>query len=1006
LHKLHLGWLATAAFVLSGMMAAAQDTRHVTEPHIPKTCITLKAELAAPNGMLSDSDEQHLDTDRIQKAIDGCSAGKAAVLQAHDQRNVFLTGPLTLKSGVTLVVDANTLLAASRDPRQFDLTPGSCGVVNERGHGCKGLITALKTSGSGIMGDGAIDGRGGAKLLGQQVTWWDLAHEAKVTDKQQSVPWMLMVRDSENFTLYRITLRNSPGFHVSVNTTEGFTAWGVKIMTPKTARNTDGIDPGSSKNVTITHCFIHTGDDNVAVKSGKSGPASHISVLHNHLYTGHGMSIGSGTDGGVDHMLVDDLTIDGADNGIRIKSDRSRGGLVENITYRDVCIRDTKNPIILTPLYTTFSGNKLPVYRKITLDDVHVLTPGAYTFLGLDTDHKLGVTLDNVFADGLDQSEIKAANAEITIGPRRGNVEPNGDSVTVQMQPNSKAGKPLACEDRFVPFPSLPGTSELAGTVPPEDKTLYVAADGTGDFYSIQRALDVAPATGALVLVAPGTYREVLTINKPNITLRSANPDASKTVVVMDKSAGTAGGTLHSATVNITADNFDAENISFQNDYNATHPQLFSGSQALALLVTGDRAVFHNIRMLGNQDTLFTGSKHCEGEGVNRSCVPARQYFSDCYIEGNVDFIFGDGKTVFDHCEIKSTPHSEGFITAQGKSYPAEDSGYIFHACRLTAYPGVENVYLGRPWRPYATVIYLDTEMGAHIQPTGWREWHPGETHSLETAFYAEKESTGPGAQPEKRDPHAKQLTPEEEARFQPAAFLRGNDGWNPIESTPPSIKIVLVGDSTVATEGGWGPGFCAVLTPNVACVDEALNGRSSKSFIDEGAWAKALAEKGQYYFIQFGHNDQKPGATRHTDPDTTFADNMRRYIRETRGIGATPILVTPLSRRNYRNGALVTDDGLGDYAAAMRRVAAEKHVTLVDLYSLSTKLLSGMTQEQADTFDMTGHPDAKAEGSATGKPDRTHLNDKGKAVFGRMVADAIVHNKPELGPYLSSALP
>jgi polygalacturonase len=591
---------------------------------------------------------------------------------------------------------------------------------------------------------------------------------------------MIMVRDSTNFTLYRITLRNSPGFHVSVNQTDGFTAWGVKIMTPKTARNTDGIDPGSSRNVTITHCFIHTGDDDVAVKSGNSGPAWNISVLHNHFYTGHGMSIGSGTAGGVDHMLVDDLTIDGADNGIRIKSDRSRGGMVENILYRNVCIRDTTNPIVLTPMYTTFPGDHLPIYRKITLEDVHILTHGTYTFLGLDAQHALGVMFDNVFADGLDQSTMSAANAEITIGPRRGNLEPKGDGVTLQSVPGGRPGTPLACEDRFTPFPSLTMAPELAGIVPPEDKTLYVAADGTGDFYSIQKALDTAPDAGALVLVAPGTYREVLTVSKPNIQLRSANLDASTTVVVMDKSAGTAGGTLHSATVNVTADNFLAENITFQNDFNATHPQLPAGSQALALLVTGDRAVFHNVRLLGNQDTLFTGSKQCSGDGATRSCVPARQYFSDCYIEGNVDFIFGDGKTVFDHCEIRSTPHSEGFVTAQGKSYPAEDSGYVFRGCKLTAYPGVENVYLGRPWRPYATVVYLDTELGEHIQPAGWREWHPGETDSLKTALYAEAGSTGPGAQPDHREPDAKHLSPQELEKFQPGAFLRGNDGWNP----------------------------------------------------------------------------------------------------------------------------------------------------------------------------------------------------------------------------------
>jgi lysophospholipase L1-like esterase len=216
-------------------------------------------------------------------------------------------------------------------------------------------------------------------------------------------------------------------------------------------------------------------------------------------------------------------------------------------------------------------------------------------------------------------------------------------------------------------------------------------------------------------------------------------------------------------------------------------------------------------------------------------------------------------------------------------------------------------------------------------------------------------------------------------------------------------FKIVLVGDSTVAVGGGWGPGFCATLTSNVTCIDDALNGRSSKSFIAEGAWAKALAEKGQCYFIQFGHNDQKSDPERHTDPDTTFAANLRRYVQDVRSVGAIPILVSSLSRRNYKGGTLV-DDGLEAYAAATRRVAAEENVTFVDLFGLSRHLLAGMSQEQADKFDMTGHPDAKAENAGPAKYDRTHLNDKGKAIFGRMVADDVIRSEVELGPNVIGA--
>jgi polygalacturonase len=757
----------------------AQDTRTVTEPHLPPACVTLKANLVAPGGVLAAEDETRLDTARIQSAIDGCAAGKGVYLRASGVKDVFLSGPLTLRSGVTLVVEAHAALVGSRDPRVYDLTPGSCGIVSKKGHGCKPLLLGDGVENSGIMGEGSIDGRGGATLLGQKVTWWDLAHEAKVTDRNQSVPWMIILHHAKNFTLYGITLRNSPGFHVAVNETDGFTAWGVKIMTPKTARNTDGIDPGSSRNVTITHCFIHAGDDNVAVKSSVVGPAENISILHNHFYTGHGMSIGSGTNGGVDHILVEDLTIDGADNGIRIKSDRSRGGLVHDVVYRDVCIRDTKNPLFFTPLYTRLGGDLIPEYRDITLRDVHILTAGTYTLLGADAEHKLQLTLDNVFAEDLAHSRMTSKDAAITVGPRKGNLTPADEDVTVTETPGAQAGRPLNCDGRFVPFPATDTAPEMAGSAPPVDKALYVAKDGTAEYTTIQSAVDAAPEGGAEIIVAPGTYREVLTITKPHITLRSAHTDASETVVVNDRSAGANGGTLHSATVNVIADDFFAENITLQNDFNRTHPQLPKGSQALALLVRGDRAEFHNVRLLGNQDTVFAGSRDCKDGDT--ACTPARQYFSDCYIEGNVDFIFGDGKAVFDHCEIHSTPHHGGYITAQSKHFPAEDSGFVLNRCTLTGDKAeTGDVFLGRPWRPYATVVVLHTEMGAQIDPAGWSEWHMGETHSLDTSYYAEFDSTGPGADPAKRDPHTKFLTAEEAKQYAPAEFLRGADNWTP----------------------------------------------------------------------------------------------------------------------------------------------------------------------------------------------------------------------------------
>ena len=779
--RFSLLFCSTLSFFMPALAANlfAQDRRTVVEPRIPAVCTKLEARLSAPHGLLTETDEHRLDTERIQTAIDHCAAGKAVELHGSGQRNVFLAAPFHLHGGVTVLIDRNTALYASRNPRDYDVSPGSCGVVDHNGHGCKPFILADHAPHSAIMGDGAIDGRGGETLLGQNTSWWDLAHLAKINDTKQNCTRILVVRQSDDFILYRITLRNSPNFHVAVEKTNGFTAWGVKIDTPATARNTDGIDPSASTDVSILHSYIRTGDDDVAIKAGKSGASSHITVAHNHFYSGHGMSIGSETSGGVNAVRVSDLTIDGADNGIRIKSDPSRGGLVQDVVYEDVCIRNVRNPIILTPHYTLAHGDLLPVYREITLKDVHVVTPGQVTLEGLDATHKLSVTLDNVFADGLPGSAVHASNADIPLGPRLGKLissgELAGNGVTVTPQAGSVAGTPLACEARFEEYPANPTAPRSATAAPPVDNTLYVATDGSGDFYSIQKALDVAPADGALLLIAPGTYREVISITKPNIELRGSNPDASKTVIAFDKSAGTSGGTLHSATAEIRGDNFRAENLTFANDWNATHTQVPVGSQALAVLVAADRAIFRNVRFLGNQDTLYAGSRNCAPDG--ESCIPTRQYFTHCYVEGNVDFIFGDSKAVFDHCEIHSTPHSEGFLTAQSKHSPTEDSGFVFNHCTLTAAPGVANVWLGRPWRAYAKVIFLNTEMGSHILPAGWREWHPGETHSIETAYYAEYNSTGPGAHRGDRDPHTKLLTADEAAQFESKTFL---DGWDP----------------------------------------------------------------------------------------------------------------------------------------------------------------------------------------------------------------------------------
>jgi PelA/Pel-15E family pectate lyase len=206
-------------------------------------------------------------------------------------------------------------------------------------------------------------------------------------------------------------------------------------------------------------------------------------------------------------------------------------------------------------------------------------------------------------------------------------------------------------------------------------------------------------------------------------------------------------------------------------------------------------------------------------------------------------------------------------------------------------------------------------------------------------------------------------------------------------------VKVVLVGDSTVNDEGGWGPGFRASFGPEVQVVNLALNGRSSKSFRDEGAWAKVLPEKPNFVLIQFGHNDVPgKGPERETDPATTYRANLERYVEDVRAAGATPVLVTSIVRRNFDEQGKFKPDSLVPYAAAVRRLAEERKVALIDLYTLTREQAERLGPEGSQTL---GRLDEQ------GKPDRTHLGPKGQTEIGAMAAQEFAR----LAPAVSASL-
>ena len=459
--------VAAAAVVCAAMCAStqrlgAQDTRTVTEPVIPPVCQTLKAELTA-NGGIAAGDEQKLDTARVQKGFDECAPGHALELASDGGRNAFLTGPLQLRKGVTLLVDKGVTLYGSRDPKVYEKSPGSCGMVNNERAGCNTLIVANHADDAGIMGDGVIDGRGGLKLLvdgkDSNKTWWDLAEDARKGGRQQ-VPRLIEMEASNNFTLYRITLKNSANFHVVYHHGDGFTVWGLKIDTPRNARNTDGVDPSSSKNITVTQSYIRDGDDNIAIKGG-DGPVTNMTVIHNHFYYGHGMSIGSETNGGVSAIRVTDLSLDGDDDAIRIKSNPSRGGLVHDVVYDDVCIRNSKAPVFMDTNYN-YPGKAtdlFPVYKDITLHNVQISGGGRFQLNGYDQTHRIGVRFDGVeLLDSQSSYKFVVSHSDITLGPGPVNFTLSGSDSTMSGKPGG--GKLEGCAAKFVPFPGEAGSSK------------------------------------------------------------------------------------------------------------------------------------------------------------------------------------------------------------------------------------------------------------------------------------------------------------------------------------------------------------------------------------------------------------------------------------------------------------------------------------------------------------------------------------------------------------------
>jgi PelA/Pel-15E family pectate lyase len=415
---------------------------------------------------------------------------------------------------------------------------------------------------------------------------------------------------------------------------------------------------------------------------------------------------------------------------------------------------------------------------------------------------------------------------------------------------------------------------------------LTVAKDGTGDVESVQAAIDRVPENNQrsfVIFIKPGTYKEQVKVpvNKPFITLLGES--AEKTILTFNLSNPQVGSTSASFSTYVGANDFRAEHLTFENSFGP-------GAQAVALLVEADRAVFINCRFLGWQDTLYAKS--------------GRQYYRDCYIEGHVDFIFGAAAAIFESCTIQSK--EAGYVTAHMRFGDDEPTGFVFHNCRLTSPIRSQTVFLGRPWRPFARVVFINTEMGQHISADGWDNWR--DPTREKTAWFAEYGSRGDGAKSEARVKWARQLSPQQVKTFDTEAFLAGSDHWNPNRRS-----------------SNWD--------------------KQNASAYKPVRWNEALKQRVEWYA---------------TDEATRIADNVLLYQRDTGGwpknIDMAPVL-TEREKSNISGQKKLTDSTIDNSATFSQLAFLAKVITAKKIERHQVSFFKGLDFLFAAQYANGGFP-------------------------------------------------
>lgn len=798
----------------------------VQRPSIPSRSVSV-----ADFGGVADG--KTLNTEAFAAAMDALSKRGGGHLIVPE--GIWLTGPVVFKSNIDLHVCKGAVILFSDDPMLYDVID-----TNFEGLDTRRCISCLFAKGEkniSITGEGIIEGNGdGWRLLKKEkltAAQWKAhitkypngvmskdgkiwypdeyfmdAFTRKTTDQnvcsepldevkyRRFLRPALMTFDScEGILLEGVTFQNSPSWNLHPLFSKNIIIKDVTVRAPHYSQNGDGLDVEACKNVILSRSCFDVGDDAICIKSGKNEdgrrhgiPCENLIIDGCAVYHGHGgFVVGSEMSGGVRNIKVSNCNFMGTDIGLRFKSARGRGGVVEGIWADRISMKDIVGDAIIFNLY--YEGKSALEARGAsgkTREEVSEKTP---EFRNI---HISRIVCNGakraMFFNGLPEMPVRGIEiSDCDITAREGIVLSDcRDIVIKDMRLDIPKGEPVVATD----VENL----QTSGITVPEHPDFTVAADGSGDFRTVQEAIDACPDYShngiTTIHIKAGVYKEMVTIPHNKFRLKIYGDGADKTIITFGKYArqtwptGGLVGTSGSATMYIHSSYVTLEDLTVENSAGEGKDI----AQAVALFTDSDFLFVHRCRLIGNQDTLYTYGRYGKDGGIKRN------YYLDCYIEGTTDFIFGPSICYFENCQLHSKKNS--YVTAastlQGQKY-----GYVFKGCRLTAEPGIDKCYLGRPWGAYAKTVFIECELGSHILPAGWHDWEKeGKPDTKKNSYYAEYRNFGPGAVPAPaseaiaaddiafgRVDWSRQLTPDEAAEYTfEKVIFQENDGikWDP----------------------------------------------------------------------------------------------------------------------------------------------------------------------------------------------------------------------------------